>query len=82
MSLEGQITTTGGVPIGRWTAVRVGGIDNERGNTYRCEVAMFPPCHPEHHGHLTFEVRHFYADGAADLASKVLWQFALRNKKE
>lgn len=81
MSLQGTISTQN-EQIGWWKAVRVGEIDNERGNTYQCEVRMFPPCHPEHHGHLLFEVRHFYADGAAALASKILWQFALRNKKE
>lgn len=75
--LSGKIEVDDTV-IGWWKAKRQGEVNNDLGNTYNCEVQMFPPCHPEQHRTDIFAVRHFYEDGAAVLASKVLWQFALR----
>lgn len=60
--------------IGRWSAVNKGSAYPDGPDAYLCNVDIYDSQRPL----LEFEVVHWRRDGAAVLASKVLWQYGLR----
>lgn len=70
MALHGKIEVNG-VAIGQWEAVNKGAGFHTDQYLYQCAVEVNNTTYE-------FELFHFREDGAATLASKVLWQYALR----